>query len=54
MRDKYYIWGLIMTVLGRASLADHITYGVDAFPISAVVFGLGFILILMSYGKERR
>lgn len=54
MRDKYYIWGLVMTVLGGASLADHITYGVDAFPISAVVFGLGFILILMSYGKEKR
>jgi len=42
-----------MTVLGGASLADHITYGVDAFPISAVVFGLGFILILMSYGKNK-
>lgn len=54
MRDKYYIWGLILTILGGASLADHITDGVGSFPISAVVFGLGFILILMSYGKERR
>jgi len=54
MRDKYYIWGLVLTVLGGASLADHITYGVDRFPVSAVVFGLGFILILMSYGKEKR
>lgn len=44
--------GLIMMVIGGASLADHITYGVDAFPLSAVVFGIGFILVCMSYGKE--
>jgi len=54
MRDKYYAWGLVMTVLGGASLADHITYGVDSFPISAVIFGLGFVLICMSYAKKRR
>lgn len=54
MRDKQYVWGLVMTVLGGASLADHITYGVDAFPISAVVFGIGFVLICMSYGKDKR
>ena len=52
MRDKYYIWGLVMTVLGGASLADHITDSVGSFPISAIVFGLGFILICMSYGKK--
>ena len=52
MRDKYYVWGLVMTVLGGASLADHITYGVDAFPFSAVIFGLGFVLICMSYAKK--
>ena len=51
--SKLYCWGLGMTVLGGASLADHICYGVDAFPLSAVVFGLGFILILMSYGKDK-
>lgn len=54
MRDKYYIWGLIMTVLGGASLADHVTDGVGSFPISAVIFGLGFILICISYGKKNR
>ena len=54
MRDKLYCWGLVMVVLGGASLADHITYGVDAFPISAVIFGLGFIFVCMSYGKKRR
>ena len=51
MRDRLYCWGLVMVVLGGASLADHITYGVDAFPISAVIFGLGFALILRSYVK---
>ena len=54
MRDKYYIWGLVMTVLGGASLADHITNGIGSFPISAVVFGIGFVLIVMSYGKSKR
>jgi formate/nitrite transporter FocA (FNT family) len=44
--------GVILMVIGGASLADHITYGVDAFPLSAIVFGLGFILVCMSYGKE--
>ena len=53
MRDKYYVWGLILTVLGGASLADHVTDGVGSFPISAVVFGFGFILICYSYGKEK-
>lgn len=53
MRDKYYIWGLVMTVLGGASLADHITNGIGSFPISAVVFGIGFVLIVMSYGKDK-
>ena len=52
--DKGYFIGLCMVILGGASLADHITDGVGSFPISAVVFGLGFVLILMSYGKEKR
>jgi len=47
---KYGI-GLLMMVVGGASLADHICYGVDAFPISAVVFGLGFVLVCWSYLK---
>lgn len=51
MRDKSYCWGLVMVVLGGASLADHITYGIDAFPISAVIFGLGIVLIARSYVK---
>lgn len=56
MRDKQYFLGVCMVVLGGASLADHITDGIGSFPISAVVFGLGFILVGMSYGnkKDRR
>ena len=46
-----YVKGLIMMIFGGA-LADHICYGVDAFPVSAVVFGLGFILVCMSYVKK--
>lgn len=52
MREKQYFAGVVMVILGGASLADHITDGVGSFPISAVVFGLGFILVCMSYGKE--
>ena len=46
---KRYLWGLTMVVLGGASLADHITDGVGSMPISAVVFGIGFVLICWSY-----
>lgn len=50
----YYSKGLIMMILGGASLADHVTDNVGSFPISAVVFGLGFVLICMSYVKDKR
>lgn len=52
MRDKLYFAGVSMVILGGASLADHITNGIGSFPISAVVFGLGLVLVCMSYGKE--
>ena len=52
MREKQYFAGVVMVILGGASLADHITDGVRSFPISAVVFGLGFILVCLSYGKK--
>lgn len=50
--NKRYLWGLAMTVLGGAALADHITDGVGSFPISAVVFGAGLVLIMWSYVNE--
>lgn len=45
--------GLLLVAFGGAGLAEHITSGRGSFPISAVVFGLGFILICMSYGKKK-
>lgn len=44
--------GLVLMVFGGAGLAEHITSYRGSFPISAVVFGLGFILVCMSYGKK--
>lgn len=52
MRELYGK-GLILLVFGGAGLAEHITSDRGSFPISAVVFGLGFILICMSYVKDR-
>ena len=51
MRDsnKLYAKGLILFVFGGAGLAEHITSGAGSFPISAAVFGLGFVLICWSY-----
>ena len=51
-KKREYFWGLILTVFGGAGMAEHITSGRGSYPISAVVFGIGFILICMSYGKE--
>lgn len=51
-KDKLYAWGFWMTVLGGSALADHVCHGVDRFPLSAVIFGIGFVLILWSYCHE--
>jgi len=49
MGDKWYLWGLVLMLLGGASLAEHITGGRGSFPISAVVFGIGLVLTAWSY-----
>lgn len=49
--DKKYLVGVLLLLIGGASLADHICHGVDSFPISAVIFGLGIILVVWSYAK---
>ena len=49
-----YVKGLILLTFGGAGLAEHITSGRGSFPISAVIFGLGFILICLSYVKKER
>ena len=51
---KMYLRGLLMLLFGGAGMAEHITSGRGSYPISAVIFGIGFILIVMSYGKENR
>ena len=48
-----YSKGILMLIFGGAGLAEHITSGRGSFPISAVVFGIGFILICMSYVKTK-
>jgi len=50
-KDREYFWGLVLTVISAASLADHITEGVGSFPISAVFLGLGIVLMAWSYKK---
>lgn len=47
-----YSKGLLLVAFGGAGLAEHITSGRGSFPICAVVFGLGFILMLMSYENK--
>lgn len=43
--------GLVLLTFGGAGLAEHITSGRGSFPISAVVFGIGFIMIAWSYAR---
>jgi len=51
MRDKLYVWGSLILLFSGAGLAEHITSGRGSFPISAVLVGIGFVLICMSYVK---
>lgn len=43
--------GLVLMTIGGASLAEHITSGRGSFPICAVVFGIGLIMIAWSYSS---
>ena len=52
MRDKWYIRGFFMCLFGAAGMAEHIQQGRASYPIAAAIFGIGFILICFSYGKE--
>lgn len=46
---KLYFKGLTVMAFGGAGIAEHITSGRGSFMISAVVFAVGFGLILWSY-----
>ena len=52
IKDKTYAKGLLIFLFGAAGLAEHITSGRGSFPISAVVMGIGFIVICWSYVKK--
>lgn len=52
MRDSVYGKGLLLTLFGGAGLCEHITSGRGSFPVSAVVLGIGLILIVFSYEKN--
>ena len=48
---REYAWGLVLLIFGSAGMAEHITSSRGSFPVSAVVFGIGFVLIVWSYLK---
>ncbi|MBQ1293171.1 MAG: hypothetical protein IIY21_03990 [Clostridiales bacterium] len=50
-KDREYFWGLILTIIGGASLCDYITYNHGSFMISVTVFSIGLGMILWSYTK---
>ena len=47
--DRLYGWGLFLTVFGGAGLAEVITSSRGSFLVSAIVFSIGFGMILCSY-----
>lgn len=49
--NKLYGWGLLMTVFGGAGLAEVITSSRGSFMVSAVIFAVGFAMVLWSYVK---
>lgn len=53
MRGNLYAKGVCIFGLGAAGLAEHITSNRGSFPVCAVLVGLGLILMVFSYGKDR-
>lgn len=49
--NKRYLWGLALLVFGAAGTGEHITSGRGSFPVCAVVFGLGIVLLIWSYKR---
>lgn len=52
MGRNLYFKGFILAMFGGAGLAEHITSNRGSFPISAVVLGVGIILMLISYENK--
>lgn len=53
MRGNLYAKGVCVFTIGAAGLAEHITSSRGSFPICAVLVGIGLILMVWSYGKDR-
>lgn len=47
--SKRYGVGVILTLFGGAGIAEYITSGRGIFIVSAIIFAIGFALILDSY-----
>ena len=47
-----YSKGLVLLTFGGAGMAENICSGRGSYLISAILFGIGFILILASYEKD--
>ena len=43
--------GMLLTLFGGAGMAENITSGRGSFIISAIMFSIGFTMILWSYVK---
>jgi len=43
--------GMILTLFGGAGMAENITSGRGSFIISAIMFSIGFAMIMWSYVK---
>jgi len=50
--SKVYAWGLLLTVIGGAGLAEVVTSDRGSFLISTIVFSVGFAMVIASYAHE--
>lgn len=51
--DKTYCYGVLLTVLGGAGLAEISTSNHGCFLLCAVMFAVGFVICLMGYCHEQ-
>lgn len=45
--------GVLLTLIGGAGMAEHITSGRGSFMLCAIFFSIGFSCVLVSYFHER-
>ena len=49
IKEKSYGVGVVLTVFGCAGIAENITSNRGSFLFSAIMFAIGFSLVLTSY-----